>query len=146
MNELFEIQPLMDKLPKICLYTQDTDFYSQFYEVFPTCDCGHNEWYSCLLEINVENIEFDVGNNAAKILPKRINRCRFCHKPRLSKLNKKVEHILNVSDQILGALKKMDDDEQKWFPVIGNIYFKLGVSLHGEKFLKKFKHNMEIKT
>lgn len=126
MAEPIEALVSIESLPKICIYSLDEDSYSQFYDVDEICVCGNAKWYNSLISISSQDEQL-------KLTPKRIHRCSACNEMRLSRLKKKIEKILTTSIKLLETLKKANNDDHELFAIIGNIYARLGISLHGEK-------------
>ncbi len=116
----------IDDLPKECVHNPDNDLYSRYYDTNELCGCGSASWYDSIVETSC-------FGSKVKLTPTRIQRCVSCGEIRTCKLKKRYEKIVDMSTRLLDTLRKISDDDKQWFDIIGNIYRKLGNSLHGEK-------------
>lgn len=126
MSEHIDTSFPLDELPKECVHNPDNDIYSKYYDLNELCSCGAGNWYDSMIETSC-------FGSKMKMTPSRVHRCVSCGELRTCKLKKKYEKIVEMSTRLLDTLKKISDDENNWFDVIGNMYRKLGNSLHGEK-------------
>lgn len=104
MIKKYEMEYPLDDLPKICIYSMDDDFYSQFYDVSNTCTCGSTSWNNSILNINI----FD---NQLVMTPKRIQRCEKCKTIRTAKLKNVFEEIIKISSNTLKSFLKIEPTE-----------------------------------
>lgn len=138
MDENYDTIWLLDDLPRTLVHNISTNFYSEYYQVDDMCECGQVKWYNSTLETMCPN-------SKVKLTPQRVQRCSYCDQLRMSRMKKKYETILEKSTKLLNTLKKISDDDQEWFTIIGTMYAKLGKVLHGEKMFHEILSKMKFK-
>lgn len=63
--------------PQICIHSLDEDEYSQMYTPQETCDCGCKEWIESTMKIVEDYMGYEFPL-------KRVHRCKYCNKVRIS--------------------------------------------------------------
>ena len=125
MPDKFQIQWPIDDLPKMCVYSLDNDYYSQFYEVEQTCECGCSNWITSTLTMNV-------FEDQLSLTPKRIQRCVDCKKVRISKIKEVFEEIIDATRKVFEIVKNLNDDFKE-LCVLKNIFSKMEIQRQVDK-------------
>ena len=127
----------MEELPLVRAHNLSNDIFSKYYEVDDLCpSCGQAKWYATSLEASCSHTKI-------KLTPQRIHRCSSCGEIRQGRLKEKYKKIMEMSTKLLDTLRKISNNDEEWFSIIGNIYAKLGNAIHGEKMFQEILFHMK---